>query len=243
MDPVTLYCEPGRQIASFSDVDMKREFREWVSKVQDICEEHNIADHEPILVDLPKFTFSADTSLARRINRLSTPNTQELAPGLLEGDTPAANAELASAASTASTATAAPHIVVRNEEHEHVVDVPDVFNRSKSIEENFHTWARFKHAGKSIISFIRTGATYEGDTISEHFDANSVLAEDLEPLREYLIVSRDNTNNLEQRVRFMDGSERHIDTQMLFESDEAVEQSLELVRSSEHPMFVIEYCA
>ena len=239
MDPVALYCEPGRQVANLRDVHMKQEFQDWVDSVQSILQEHNIRENEPINVELPPFEFTADTSLARRMNRLSIPVQDELSASITGVDVPKVTETTAAPASVKPpTASVKPSPVTENR-----TSIPDVYNRSRTAEANFHAWARSEYPNESIVSFLPTDTSKWKGSISSFFNAHSVKSENLEPLREYLILSRDNTRNLDQKVEFMDGSVKHVDTEMLFESDSAVEHSLELIRSSDSAMYVIEYIA
>ena len=212
---------------------MKQEFQDWVDSVQSILQEHNIRENEPINVELPPFEFTADTSLARRINRLSTPVQDELSASITGVDVPKVAAT--PAVTTPPTASVKPSV--------ESTSIPDVYNRSRTAEANFHAWARSEYPNESIVSFLPADTSKWKGSISSFFNAHSVKSEHLEPLREYLILSRDNTRNLDQKVEFMDGSVKHVDTEMLFESDSAVEHSLELIRSSDAPMYVIEYIA
>jgi hypothetical protein len=215
---------------------MKQEFQDWVDSVQSILQEHNIRENEPINVELPPFEFTADTSLARRMNRLSTPVQDELSASITGVDVP--KVAETPAVTTTPTALKSSAPVTENR-----TSIPDVYNRSRTAEANFHAWARSEYPNESIVSFLPTDTSKWKGSISSFFNAHSVKSENLEPLREYLILSRDNTRNLDQKVEFMDGSVKHVDTEMLFESDSAVEHSLELIRSSDSAMYVIEYIA
>jgi hypothetical protein len=238
---------------------MQREFEKWVESVQPILAQHNIQLYEPITVPLPPFAFTTQSSLARRMNRLSkAPEVNELSPALSAAGNDTVSAIGNGTVSTVVSADTVSAVVteVSEEQLEDVdctvalapaapcVQMEDVFNSSVSVERNYHAWARSAHADAQLISFVaQSFAPAHGSSISEHFNACTVRASDIQPLSDYLVVSHDNVKELPHRLCFLDGSSCSIDEDLLFVEDARVEQALRQLTSSQQPLYLLEHTA
>ena len=58
---------------------------------------------------------------------------------------------------------------------------------------------------------------------------------------DYFVVATSNTSDLSQSITFMDGTSKHIDNEMLFTDDNAVERTLNTLMNSEKSLYFIEY--
>ena len=238
-DPVALYCEPGRAIMEFRDLEMRQEFLNWVEDIQPTLREHNIQPSDPIQISLPPFSFKSNSTLARRMNRLNVDELDELAADVV--DTVESVAEIAEIAENApvETARSAP-LEVEDVDFVAAEPVEDVYRHEDSIEQNFHRWAAANHAKESIVSFLPTGVE-PLEQISTLFNRHSARVENLDELRQYFVVASQQTSKLDHTITFLDGTVKTIDTDMLFTDDDAVEHTLAMLMQSETPMYFIEY--
>ena len=240
-DPVALYCEPGRAIMEFRDLEMRQEFLKWVEDIQPTLREHNIQPSDPIQISLPPFSFKSGSTLARRMNRLNVDELDELAVDAV--DVPDA-VDVVDAPVDPVDPVRETVSVARSEDVDFVAASPeiveDVYRHEDSIEQNFHRWAAANHAGESIVSFIPTGVK-PLEKISTLFERHSARVEDLDDLRQYFVVVSQQTSKLDHTIRFLDGTVKTIDTDMLFTDDDAVEHTLTTLMQSETPMYFIEY--
>ena len=231
-DPVALYREPGRTIMKFRDLELQEEFNQWVEDIQPTLRQHNIQITDPIQISLPTFTFTSNTSLARRMNRLHLPDDGEEL-NLDSEDEPEACVAPAEHAEHAEHAEAVEHVAS-------VEEPLDEWEPHRSVEQNFHRWAQSAHPGESLMSFLPLEVDTTG-TLSDAFNAHTASVDALRELKHYFVIATDHTNDLNQSVTFLDGTVKHIDTQLLFNDDEAVEHTLMTLMNSETPMYLIEY--
>lgn len=236
MNPVELYCKPGREVQQFRDVQMTKEFQEWIDKVQPTLQMHNIQPSEPIQIDLPAFAFKSESSLATRMNRLNIQSTSELNVKSLKISETEAEEHFAT---PTHVDIVTEHATIAKTEHAAIVE--DVYNTHETPEINFQRWAQHKHPNTSLMSFIPIELNTEGKSMSQIFDANTAHVDDLGALRDYFIVATTNTADLSQTMTFIDGTNKHIDNEMLFSDDMAVERTLNTLMSSEKPLYFIEY--
>ena len=261
MNPVERYREPGRVVQKFRDVQMAQEFQRWVDLVQPILEMHNIQPSEPIQVDLPHFQFKTETSLANRMNRLNMTAPSELnvkplkldefeaeqhfqvpAPVIVTEPTPVTFTEPTPVTFTEPTPVTftEPTPVTFTEPIEPVKRVAPTYNDHESPEINFQRWAHYAHPNESLMSFIPLHLDTT-QTMSEIFNANTAHVDNLGALRDYFVVATSNTSDLSQSITFMDGTSKHIDNEMLFTDDNAVERTLNTLMNSEKSLYFIEY--
>ena len=228
-DPVALYREPGRTIMKFRDPELQDEFNQWVEDIQPTLRQHNVQVTDPIQISLPTFTFTSDTSLARRMNRLHLPDDGE-----------ELNLESSEPDHVYSSSDDSDDVAVSTVHVEDVVSTVDEWEPHRTVEQNFHRWAQSAHPDQSLMSFIPLDVDTTG-TLSDTFNAHTASVDALGELKNYFIIATDHAKDLNQSVTFLDGTVKHIDTQLLFNDDEAVEHTLMTLMNSETPMYLIEY--
>ena len=184
IDPVALYSAPGRYVPTLPTERMKQEFAAWIALVDPILAEHNIQHSDPITVALPPFSFTPDSSAARRLNRhvSSAPSSQqfsEIAQHIVTGSVAESVAATAATAATvtesvtesvAESVTASVTASVAERMSERMPEIPermseqmpldtsssveDVYHMSISPESNFHAWASAHYSSEHMLSLI-----------------------------------------------------------------------------------------